>query len=122
VFEAWQEGTPVACSNITSLPEQAGNAALLFDPLSIDNIAEAIHQMASDSKLRAGLQQNGSTRLKDFDWERTAKAYRAVYRRASRHPLTEEDEHLLSWDWMRDPGNEEKKRIMKRSIPVAEPP
>ena len=110
VFEAWQEGTPVACSNITSLPEQAGNAALLFDPLSIDNISEAIHRMASDSKLRAGLQHNGATRLKDFDWERTAKAYRAVYRRASRHPLTVEDEHLLSWDWMRDPRSEEKKR------------
>ena len=109
VFEAWQEGTPVACSNVTSLPEQAGNAALLFDPLSIENIAQAIHRMSSDSKLRAELQHNGATRLKDFNWERTAKAYRAVYRRASRHPLSEEEEHLLTWDWMRDPRHEEKK-------------
>jgi glycosyltransferase involved in cell wall biosynthesis len=110
VFEAWQEGTPVACSNVTSLPEQAGNAALLFDPLSIDDISEAIYKMSSEKNLRAELQHNGAIRLKDFDWERTAKAYRAVYRRASRHPLTEEDEHLLSWDWMRDPRSEERKR------------
>jgi glycosyltransferase involved in cell wall biosynthesis len=107
VFEAWQEGTPVTCSNITSLPEQAGNAALLFDPMSIDEIADAVFRMASDSSLREELKRNGSRRLEDFSWERTAKAYRAIYRRAARYPLTEEDKLLLSWDWMRDPKHKE---------------
>lgn len=103
VFEAWQEGVPVACSAVTSLPEQAGNAALLFDPLSVETIADAILRMTSDEILRRDLAEKGRYRLRDFDWERTAKAYRAVYRRAARYPLTEEDRWLLSWDWMKNP-------------------
>ena len=103
LFEAWQEDTPVTCSTVTSLPEQAGNAALLFDPLSVDAIAEAVAQMATKPELREGLKQRGTRRLQDFSWERTAKAYRAVYRRAAGYPLTEEDKWLLSWDWMKEP-------------------
>lgn len=109
VFEAWQEGTPVACSNITSLPEQVRDAALLFDPMSVDEIADALSRMSSDQGLQEKLQRNGSRRLEDFSWERTAKAYRAVYRRAARFPLTEEDKMILDWDWMRDPKRKEKK-------------
>lgn len=103
VFEAWQEGTPVACSTVTSLPEQAGDAALLFDPLSVDAIADAAAQMATNAELRESLRQRGAKRLEDFSWERTAKTYRAVYRRAAGYPLSEEDRWLLSWDWMREP-------------------
>jgi glycosyltransferase involved in cell wall biosynthesis len=83
LFEAWREGVPVACSTVTSLPEQAGEAALFFDPFSRE-------------------------RLQDFSWERTAKAYRAVYRRASRRILTDEDRWLLNWDWMRNPKPSQK--------------
>ncbi len=103
VFESWLEGTPVACSNVTSLPEQAGDAALLFDPLSVEAIAQAVVQMATNGNLREELQRRGARRLQDFSWERTAKAYRAVYRRAAGRPLSEEDRWLLSWDWMREP-------------------
>ena len=103
LFEAWQESTPVACSTVTSLPEQAGDAALLFDPLSVDVIADAVAKMATKPNFREDLRRRGAKRLQDFSWERTAKAYRAVYRRAARHPLTEEDRWLLSWDWMREP-------------------
>ena len=103
LFEAWQENVPVACSTVTSLPVQAGDAALLFNPLSVDAIAEAVAQMATKPELREGLKQRGTRRLQDFSWERTAKAYRAVYRRAAGYPLTEEDKWLLSWDWMREP-------------------
>jgi glycosyltransferase involved in cell wall biosynthesis len=103
MFEGWQEGAPVACSNVTSLPEQAGDAALLFDPLTVEAIAEAICKMATDATLRQDLAQRGRRRLGDFSWERTAKAYRAVYRKAAGWPLTEEDRSLLSWDWMRKP-------------------
>jgi glycosyltransferase involved in cell wall biosynthesis len=107
VFEAWQEGVPVACSTVTSLPEQAGDAALLFDPYSVEAIADAVRRMATDEDLRAELARRGARRLRDFSWERTAKAYRAVYRRAARRALTDEDRWLLSWDWMRDPRRDE---------------
>jgi len=102
IFEAWQDGVPVACSTVTSLPEQVGDAALLFDPFSVDNIANALHRVSVDENLRYELISKGQRRLKGFDWERTAKAYRAVYRRAANFPLTDEDRWLLSWDWMRD--------------------
>jgi glycosyltransferase involved in cell wall biosynthesis len=103
VFEAWYEGVPAACSTVTSLPEQAGDAALLFDPFSVEAIAEVLQRMATDEHLRQDLIEKGKKRLDDFNWERTAKAYRAVYRRAAGRPLSEEDRLLLSWDWMRNP-------------------
>ena len=103
LFEAWQEGTPAACSVVTSLPEQAGDAALLFDPFSAEAIADAVAKMATNPDLREDLRRRGARRLQDFSWERTAKAYRAVYRRAAGYPLTDEDKWLLSWDWMREP-------------------
>lgn len=101
VFEAWQEGTPVACSTVTSLPEQAGNAALLFNPNSTEAIADALKQMSTDQNLREELTKNGTKRLNDFSWELTAKAYRAVYRLVAGRPLTEEDKMLLNWDCMK---------------------
>jgi glycosyltransferase involved in cell wall biosynthesis len=103
IFEAWLEGTPVACSNGTALPEQVMDAGLLFDPNSIESIADAILQVATSKELRAKLRARGYERLKDFDWDRTARAYRAVYRQAARLPLTDEDRWLLEWDWMREP-------------------
>jgi glycosyltransferase involved in cell wall biosynthesis len=95
LFEAWQEGTPVACSAVTSLPEQAADAALLFDPLSVEAIADAVARMATDGDLREERRRRGTRRLQDFSWERTAKAYRAVYRHAAGYPLTAEDCQLL---------------------------
>lgn len=103
VLEAWHDSTPVACSTVTSLPEQAGEAALLFDPFSVESIADAVRRMATDEGLRSELIHKGERRLQDFSWERTAKAYRAVYRRAARRPLTDEDRWILGWDWMRNP-------------------
>jgi len=102
VFEAWQEGTPVACSTVTSLPQQAGDAALLFDPHDTHAIAEALARMATDAVFRETLRTNGQRRLQDFPWERTARAYRATYRRAASHALSAEEKELLAWDWMRD--------------------
>lgn len=103
VFESWLEDTPLACSTATMIPEQAGDAALLFDPHCLPAITDAIRRMATDTSLRAGLIRKGQQRLQDFSWERTAKAYRAVYRRASRRSLTDEDRWLLSWNWMQKP-------------------
>ncbi len=102
VFEAWEEGVPVACSAVTSLPEQVEDAALLFDPYSIEAIADAVRQMATNPHLRTDLVKRGQRRLKDFSWTRTAKGYRAVYRQAVHQPLSDEDRCLLSWDWMKN--------------------
>jgi glycosyltransferase involved in cell wall biosynthesis len=102
IFEAWLDGLPVACSNVTALPEQVRDAALLFNPTDTDAIADAIARATTDADLRSELRTRGYERLKDFDLLRTAKAYRAVYRRAGGFPLTEEDRWLLEWDWMRE--------------------
>jgi glycosyltransferase involved in cell wall biosynthesis len=103
IFEAWLDGVPVACSDVTALPSQVLDAALLFDPNSVESIAHAVARMVTERKLRQDLREFGYRRLKDFSWDRTAKAYRAVYRRAAGFSLTEEDHWLLSWDWMRNP-------------------
>lgn len=100
MFEAWREGVPVAASNVTSLPDQAGGAALLFDPLSIGEIATAIQEMWLGEDLRHNLSQRGRQRLGEFSWERTAKAYRALYRHIAGWPMNDEDRELLGWDWM----------------------
>lgn len=105
LFEAWQHGAAAACSAVTSLPEQAADAALLFNPFSVEEIADAVKKMSSDENLRTELRTRGFRRLADFDLERTAKAYRAVYRKAAGADLSEEDRHLLNWDWMRDSQN-----------------
>jgi glycosyltransferase involved in cell wall biosynthesis len=104
IFEAWYAGIPVASSNATALPEQVVDAALLFDPLDVDAIAQSLRQILTDQSLRASLVARGSARLKDFDWLQAAKGYRAVYRRAAGRPLTDEDRWLLSWGSMRDAG------------------
>ena len=103
VFEAWNEDVAAACSTVTSLPQQVGDAALLFDPHSVDSIADALGRMATDATLRETLRTNGRRRLADFPWERTARAYRAVYRRAAGRTLGSDDKELLAWDWMRNP-------------------
>jgi glycosyltransferase involved in cell wall biosynthesis len=101
LFEAWQEGVAVACSSVTSLPEQAGNAAIIFDPFSVEGIAEAILSLNHNPELRKELIKRGKRRLEDFSWEKTAKAYRAVYRKAANIKLSDEDVELLKTDWMK---------------------
>jgi glycosyltransferase involved in cell wall biosynthesis len=96
LFEAWQHGTPVACSAVTSLPEQAADAALLFNPFSVAEIADAVKTLTLDEDLRAVYRMRGFRRLLDFSPERTANAYRAVYRKAAGETLTEEERELLN--------------------------
>ena len=103
IFEAWLEGTPVACSNVTALPEQVMDAGVLFDPLDPAAIGDAVAMLFTDAQLCEELRAKGRRRLNDFDWTRTAKAYRAVYRRSASQRLSEEDRKLLEWDWMRGP-------------------
>jgi len=95
VAEAFWVGAPVACSNVTSLPEQAGDAALIFDPNRPGEIAEAIRRLWIDDALCQSLVARGKRNIERFSWERTARIFRAHYRRIAGRPLAEEDRALL---------------------------
>jgi glycosyltransferase involved in cell wall biosynthesis len=95
VFEAWLAGTPVTCSNTTGLPEQVGDAALLFEPHDPAAIADALAAIVTDSELRRTLRDRGRGRSQKFSWEKTARAYRALYRKVAGRNSTEEDRTLL---------------------------
>lgn len=73
VLEAWSAGTPVLCSNRTSLPEVAGNAALLFDPDSETEMCTSMEQIASSKDLRDRLIGLGKDRLTHYSWDRSAE-------------------------------------------------
>ena len=79
-------GVPVACSNASSLPEVAGDAALLFDARNERAIASALKQLLSDPALRADLGARGLRRAQEFSWERTAKLTLESYSRALGSP------------------------------------
>lgn len=100
VFEAWMDGLPVASSRATAMPEQVLDAGLLFDPMNVDEIMDAVARLMTDERLRASLRERGFRRLREFDLTEMAKAYRAVYRRAAGVSLTEEDRALLRRDAM----------------------
>jgi glycosyltransferase involved in cell wall biosynthesis len=95
VWEAFALGVPVACSNVTSLPEQAGDAAIVFDPLDVEAIADAIAELWTDDATRDRLVTLGRARVAELSWERTARTFRAHYRRLGRVPLTDDDRALL---------------------------
>jgi glycosyltransferase involved in cell wall biosynthesis len=73
VLEAMARGVPVACSNASSLPEVAGDAALLFDPADEPAIADAMTRLLEDTALCEDLRKRGLERAKQFTWERTAR-------------------------------------------------
>jgi glycosyltransferase involved in cell wall biosynthesis len=82
VLEAMARGVPVACSDRPALPEVAGDAALLFDPLDQPAVTEAIRRLLRDEDLRARLVERGRERVRQFSWRRTAEATLASYQRA----------------------------------------
>ena len=72
--------TPVLCSNTTSLPEVAGNAAIYFDPYNQKDIADAIIKFYNSPSLSAKIIKEGTQQLKKFSWAKTAKETVEVYR------------------------------------------
>ena len=82
VLEAMARGVPVAASRASAIPEVAGDAALLFDPDSTEEIAGAIRSLIGDEELRARLAEAGRNRAAQFSWERTARGTLETYRRA----------------------------------------
>jgi glycosyltransferase involved in cell wall biosynthesis len=81
-LEAMACGTPVLTSNICSLPEVAGDAAVQVDPHEVESIAAGIKQIAEDSGLRKSLSAKGLCRAQEFTWSATASKTRAVLHRA----------------------------------------
>ncbi len=71
VLEAMACGTAVITSNLSSLPEVAGDSGLLVDPFSVDEIHQAMAQVWRDDLLRSQLEQRGLARAKEFSWEKT---------------------------------------------------
>lgn len=82
VLEAMARGVPVACSATSSLPEVAGDAALLFDPHDEQAIAAQVERVLSDPALAAELVVRGHQRCEQFTWRRTAELTLESYRRA----------------------------------------
>jgi glycosyltransferase involved in cell wall biosynthesis len=82
VLEAMARGVPVACADATSLPEVAGDAAVLFDPRSTGAMADAMRALLDDTDRAAALVQRGRARAARFGWERTAEAAWLSYGRA----------------------------------------
>ena len=79
VLEAMASGTSVITSNVTALPEVAGNACLLVNPKNVDEIAKAITKIVKDSTLREEMQSLGIKRAKNFSWDKCAsQTYRVT--------------------------------------------
>jgi glycosyltransferase involved in cell wall biosynthesis len=78
-LEAMASGTPVITSNVSSLPEVVGDAAVLIDPYESDAIAEAMERVLSDPALRQSLRERGLARARHFSWERSVARVREIY-------------------------------------------
>jgi glycosyltransferase involved in cell wall biosynthesis len=80
VVEAMACGVPVVTSNVSSLPEVAGDAAVLVDPADVDAIADGLRRVLTDTDLARRLRHSGLKRAARFTWEQTAARTVAVYR------------------------------------------
>jgi glycosyltransferase involved in cell wall biosynthesis len=95
VLEAMARDVPIACADATALPEVAGDAAELFDPLRVDAIASALRRLLDDPARRAELVSRGRERVPRFTWEACARGTLASYERA----LSGRSERTKSRSW-----------------------
>lgn len=80
LLEAMACGTPVAAANLSSLPEVAGDAALLFDPYDEEQIEETLGRLVREPDLRRSLTDKGTARARGYTWDKTAEATLAAIR------------------------------------------
>jgi glycosyltransferase involved in cell wall biosynthesis len=85
-LEAMASGTPVVTSNLSSLPEVAGDAALLVDPYDPASIADGIERVLSDDSLRRQLRARGIARAHQFSWESSVRRVREIYGETAQEP------------------------------------
>jgi glycosyltransferase involved in cell wall biosynthesis len=83
VLEAMSHGIPVVGSDRGSIPEIAGSAAVLVDPVDLDAMAGSIDRLIEDASLRESLRAMGFDRCRDFTWKRTADGLIDLYRTAA---------------------------------------
>src|SRR5256714_4723842 len=84
ILEAMKCGTPVIAGNRTSIPEVAGEAAVLFDPFDTNSLVDALQRLLRDPECRATLRAKGLQRASEFSWKTTARLTLEVYKRAAR--------------------------------------
>ena len=89
VLEAMKCGTPVIAGNRTSIPEVAGEAALLFDPFDVTSLVAALRRVLNDSEYRDTLSAKGLHRANEFSWQTTARLTLAAYKKAAGQTDTE---------------------------------
>lgn len=94
ILEAFAAGTAVITSDRTSLPEVAGDAALIVDPEDFNTITKAMNKLLTDSVYRRELVRRGLTQLKQFTWHRAAEAFaQAVEAAVETHPQSRRPVH-----------------------------
>ncbi len=79
VLEALVCGVPILCSNTSSLPEVAGEAAMLIDPLEVDDIAHGLHDITTNENLRRSLIERGYQQAQKFTWQACADVVLKVF-------------------------------------------
>jgi glycosyltransferase involved in cell wall biosynthesis len=84
-LEAMASGTPVVTSNVSSLPEVAGDAAVLVDPYDPHAIADGIYRVLTDEQLRKDLRHRGVARAGQFSWEQSVRRVRQIYGEVGRN-------------------------------------
>jgi glycosyltransferase involved in cell wall biosynthesis len=85
-LEAMASGTPVVTSNLSSLPEVAGDAAVLVDPYDPTAIADGIYRVLTDEALRRELRRKGLARAAQFSWEQSVQRVREIYAEVGERP------------------------------------
>ena len=83
-LEAMASGTPVVTSNVSSLPEVTGGAAILVDPYEVDSIREGIQRVLTDPVLCEELRAKGIARSREFSWEASVARTREIYEEVAR--------------------------------------
>jgi len=101
LLEAFASGTPVVCSNTTSLPEVAGDAALVCDPEDIHAMSSLLEQIATDSDLRAELVARGRRRVEHFTWAAAAEQLDGAIQRVRAHSTSSGQHPRIGSSWNR---------------------
>lgn len=81
ILDAQEAGIPIACSDVAALPEVAGEGAILFDPLSVDDMADKLKRALLDADLRESLAQKGKENARNFSWDKAARETMDIYRK-----------------------------------------